>query len=111
MRDIRDDIPIGVFLMVGAGDHPRLTALRDAIGGGLMGSLVGEPEAVADVVRSLADDGISRVQLTPYTPATIELLAPHLAEPGPRARPSGPSRPTDDLRSRRVRGRRCGGRP
>jgi alkanesulfonate monooxygenase SsuD/methylene tetrahydromethanopterin reductase-like flavin-dependent oxidoreductase (luciferase family) len=79
VRAVRDDVPIGVFLLVGCGDHPRLQALKPALGEGLMGSLVGEPERVAEVVRSLADHGISRVQITPYTPDTIELLAPHLA--------------------------------
>jgi alkanesulfonate monooxygenase SsuD/methylene tetrahydromethanopterin reductase-like flavin-dependent oxidoreductase (luciferase family) len=79
VRAVRADIPIGVFLMVGCGDHPRVHALRDALGSSLMGALVGEPERVADTVRSLAAHGISRVQLTPYTPDTLALLAPLLA--------------------------------
>lgn len=79
VRDIDADVPIGVFLMVGCGDHPRLEGLRSVLGSGLMGDLVGEPEAVAAIVRGLADHGITRVQLTPYTPDTLELLAPHLA--------------------------------
>jgi alkanesulfonate monooxygenase SsuD/methylene tetrahydromethanopterin reductase-like flavin-dependent oxidoreductase (luciferase family) len=79
VRAVRDDVPIGVFLMAGCGDHPRLAQLKAVLGDGLMGSLVGEPERVADVVRSMAEHGIERVQLTPYTPDTITLLAPHLA--------------------------------
>lgn len=81
VREVDADVPIGVFLMVGCGEHRRLDALRAALGEGLMGSLIGSPEQVADVVRGLADHGITRVQLTPYTPHTIELLAPHLAAP------------------------------
>jgi alkanesulfonate monooxygenase SsuD/methylene tetrahydromethanopterin reductase-like flavin-dependent oxidoreductase (luciferase family) len=81
VRAIRDDIPIGVFVMVGCGDHPRVAALRDALGDTFMGSFVGRPEDVAAAVVGLADHGIQRVQLTPYTPATIELLAPHLSAP------------------------------
>jgi alkanesulfonate monooxygenase SsuD/methylene tetrahydromethanopterin reductase-like flavin-dependent oxidoreductase (luciferase family) len=77
--DVRDDIPIGVFIMVGSGDHPRVAALRDALDGSFMGGFVGEPERVADAVRALGTHGIDRVQLTPYTPSTIELLAPHLS--------------------------------
>ena len=49
-----------------------------------MGSLVGPSERVAEVVAGLADHGIDRVQLTPYTPDTIELLAPLLAGGVPR---------------------------
>ena len=79
VRTVRDDVPLGVFIMVGCGDHPRLQALGDTLGDSLMGSFVGEPEAVADAVRALADVGIERVQLTPYTPETITLLAPYLA--------------------------------
>ena len=79
VRDVDADVPIGVFLMIGCGDHPRLDALRDALGDGLMAGLVGDPEAVADRVRAFRDHGVTRVQLTPYTPDTLELLAPHLA--------------------------------
>ncbi len=79
VRDVDAEVPIGVFLMIGCGDHPRLDALRDALGDGLMAGLVGDPEAVAERVRAFGDHGITRVQLTPYTPDTLELLAPHLA--------------------------------
>ena len=79
VREVDADIPIGVFLMAGCGDHPRVQALDQALGSGLMGSLVGEPAAVAERILALADRGLDRVQLTPYTPDTIELLAPHLA--------------------------------
>ena len=44
-----------------------------------MAGLVGDPEAVAERVRAFGDHGVTRVQLTPYTPDTLELLAPHLA--------------------------------
>jgi alkanesulfonate monooxygenase SsuD/methylene tetrahydromethanopterin reductase-like flavin-dependent oxidoreductase (luciferase family) len=79
VRAVREDVPIGVFLMVGCGHHPRIAALQGALGDSFMSRFVGEPEQVADAVRSLGEHGIHRVQLTPYTPATIELLAPHLA--------------------------------
>jgi alkanesulfonate monooxygenase SsuD/methylene tetrahydromethanopterin reductase-like flavin-dependent oxidoreductase (luciferase family) len=79
VRAVRDDVPIGVFLMAGCGDHPRLAQLKSVLGDSLMGSLVGEPEHVAGVIRSLADHGIERVQITPYTPDTITLLAPYLS--------------------------------
>jgi alkanesulfonate monooxygenase SsuD/methylene tetrahydromethanopterin reductase-like flavin-dependent oxidoreductase (luciferase family) len=79
VRDIDADIPIGVFVLVGCGEHGRLDQLRDALGATLMGSLVGPPEQVADVVRGFADHGISRVQLTPYAPGTFEALAPFLS--------------------------------
>lgn len=95
VRAVRDDVPIGVFLMVGCGTGARIDGLRSLLGETFMGSLVGEPESVAHVVRSLADHGIERAQLTPYTPDTLSLLAPHLAashppvpHPAARTRPS-----------------------
>lgn len=78
VRAVRHDIPIGVFLMVGCGEHPRITGIKSMLGDTLMGSFLGEPEQVADAVRSLESLGIERAQLTPYTPDTLSLLAPHL---------------------------------
>jgi alkanesulfonate monooxygenase SsuD/methylene tetrahydromethanopterin reductase-like flavin-dependent oxidoreductase (luciferase family) len=79
VRAVRDDVPIGVFVMAGCGDHPRVRALGDALAGSFMGTFVGEPERVAEALHGLGDLGIERVQLTSYTPDTIPLLAPHLA--------------------------------
>jgi hypothetical protein len=83
VRAVRDDVPLGVFIMVGCGDHPRVRGLADALGDSLMGSFVGEPAKVADSVRALAEVGIERVQLTSYTPDTIALLAPYLSGGAP----------------------------
>ena len=79
VRALRPDVPLGVFVMVGCGTDPRVAALGKALSGTFMGSLVGEPERVAEVVRSFAALSISRVQLTPYSADTLSLLAPHLA--------------------------------
>jgi alkanesulfonate monooxygenase SsuD/methylene tetrahydromethanopterin reductase-like flavin-dependent oxidoreductase (luciferase family)/ketosteroid isomerase-like protein len=87
VRDVDADIPIGMFVMAGCGTHPRLSALGSALGDGLMGSFVGEPAMVAERILALADRGLDRVQLTPYTPDTVELLAPHLAGGAPGGSP------------------------
>jgi alkanesulfonate monooxygenase SsuD/methylene tetrahydromethanopterin reductase-like flavin-dependent oxidoreductase (luciferase family) len=79
VKAVRDDIPIGVFLLAGCGDHPRVHAMREVLGDSFMGGLVGEPERVADTIRSLEAEGIERVQITPFTPETMPLLAPYLA--------------------------------
>lgn len=92
VRAVRTDIPIGVFVMAGCGDHLRIDALRTSLGDGLMGSFVGEAEAVAERLAGLADLGVDRVQLTPFTPGTIEALAPHLAGSSGAAAPA-PSPP------------------
>jgi alkanesulfonate monooxygenase SsuD/methylene tetrahydromethanopterin reductase-like flavin-dependent oxidoreductase (luciferase family) len=79
VREVSDTVPIGAFLLVGAGDDPRVLAIKQSFGDSLMGSLLGEPEAVAEAIRSFADLGIERCQLTPYSAETFPLLAPHLA--------------------------------
>lgn len=79
VRAVRDDIPIGVFLMVGCSDSPRVAAMAQMLDGTFMGSLFGEPARVADAIAALVDHGIERAQLTPVCPETLALLAPHLA--------------------------------
>ena len=50
-----------------------------ALGDGLYGSLVGEPRAVADTMRSLAETlGVDRLQVTGWTAGTYAALAPEL---------------------------------
>jgi len=78
VRAVRDDVPIGVFLMAGCGDHPRVAAMKSVLGDTFMGRLLGQPESVADAIASLESEGITRVQITPYTPDTLPLLAPYL---------------------------------
>jgi alkanesulfonate monooxygenase SsuD/methylene tetrahydromethanopterin reductase-like flavin-dependent oxidoreductase (luciferase family) len=67
-----------MFLQVGVGDHPRLTQLAEMLGDSWMASFIGTPAKVADALLALEARGIERVQLTPYSPDTFELLAPHL---------------------------------
>ena len=78
VRAVRTDVPLGIFLQIGAGDNPRLTELAAMLGDSWMGQFIGEPSKVADALRSIESFGIERVQLTPYVPETFELLAPHL---------------------------------
>jgi alkanesulfonate monooxygenase SsuD/methylene tetrahydromethanopterin reductase-like flavin-dependent oxidoreductase (luciferase family) len=78
VREVRPDVPLGLFLQVGCGTHPRLTALAEVLGGSWFGSFIGEPNRVADSLLALKSHGISRVQLTPYADGTFERLAPLL---------------------------------
>ena len=78
VRAVREDVPIGVFLIVGAGDHERVRFMADALRGSLTGSLVGDARAVAERLLALEEVGISSAQLTPVAPGTFEALAPLL---------------------------------
>lgn len=74
VRAVRPDIAIGVFLLVAVGDGREVAAVADALGTNLCGRFVGEAAAVLDNLRSLADVGISRVQLTEFVPGSLERL-------------------------------------
>ena len=78
VRDIREDVPLGIFLLVGTGDDPRVAMLSQALSESYLGRFVGEPAAVADALAALTEHGIDRVQLTELAPGTLESLAPHL---------------------------------
>ncbi len=78
VREVRDDIPIGVFLMCAVGTGPEVDGVARMMGDNLIGSMVGEPSKVADTIASLGEIGISRVQLTEFVPGTHERLGPAL---------------------------------
>lgn len=70
-------VPRGIFLSVACGHDEMIGRLRDNNALGICG-LAGAPEEVAATIASLVDGRIDRVQLTPITPDTLDLLAPHL---------------------------------
>lgn len=78
VRAIDDQIPIGIFILVAAGDSDAVRQLKAGMGNGYLGSFVGAPEAVAEALIGLEALGISRVQLTETVPGSIDALAPHL---------------------------------
>jgi len=78
VRDVAPDIPITFMTFAAAGADEGVERMR-ALGGGLYGSLVGEPPAVADAMRSLAESlGVDRLQVTGWTAGTYAALAPEL---------------------------------
>lgn len=78
VRAVRGDVPIGTFMLVGAGDSEPVRALKAGLGTGFLSRFVGAPAEVADALGALADMGIDRVQLTELVPGSHEQLAPHL---------------------------------
>jgi alkanesulfonate monooxygenase SsuD/methylene tetrahydromethanopterin reductase-like flavin-dependent oxidoreductase (luciferase family) len=71
------DVPKGIFLTIACGDDEGVAQLRASGALGIPG-LAGTPQEVAQTVIELVDDDISRVQLTPATPTTLESIAPFL---------------------------------
>jgi len=78
VRNISETVPIGIFILTGAGDGPEVQALKASYGDGYLGRFVGEPARVADALQELGQLGIDRVQLTELVPGSHKALAPYL---------------------------------
>ena len=78
VRNIREDIPIGIFLLVAVGDNEAVKGMRALMGKGYLGTFMGPPQEVASSLESLEKIGISRVQLTEFAPDSHDALAPLL---------------------------------
>ena len=70
--------PLGIFLLVAAGEAPEVMALKDLFGNGYLGQFVGHPDEVARSLENLATLGIDRVQLTELAPGSHDALAERL---------------------------------
>jgi alkanesulfonate monooxygenase SsuD/methylene tetrahydromethanopterin reductase-like flavin-dependent oxidoreductase (luciferase family) len=71
-------VPIGIFMLVGAGTGPAVQGLHGALKGGYLSRFLGDASDVAAALRELGDMGIDRVQLTELAPGTHSALAEHL---------------------------------
>ena len=82
VRAARPDIPISMFVLVSVGDDPVTTSVGEAMraGGadGLFQRFFGAPEDVAESFEWLESIGISSASLSPMSPHTLEVLAPHV---------------------------------
>ena len=78
VKEVDPDMPIGIFLLVGAGDSPEVQGLRVQFGNGFLGQFVGHEEEVAGALQRLTELGIERVQLTELIPGSQHKLASHL---------------------------------
>ncbi len=79
VRHASADIPIALFMMVGAGTGPEVDDLAGMLGDNFCSRFVGEPAKVLENLRSLEAIGISRVQVTEFVPGTIENLGKELS--------------------------------
>jgi alkanesulfonate monooxygenase SsuD/methylene tetrahydromethanopterin reductase-like flavin-dependent oxidoreductase (luciferase family) len=79
VRSVHPEVGVSMLAFVACG--AGAAAMRDTIGtDGLYSTWLGEPEAVAVELRTLADLGIDRVNISQWTPGSLSALAPHLAD-------------------------------
>ncbi len=80
VRKANANIPIGIFLLIGAGESEAVQGLKAMLGNGYLSNFVGHPEDVASSLLALEETGISRVQLTELAPGSIDQLACYLGK-------------------------------
>lgn len=78
VRRVRDDVPIGTFVLAGAVPADPAAALRAPFGNGFLSRFLGEPASVAQALCDLEGLGFDRVQVTEIAPGTLEALRPFL---------------------------------
>ena len=80
VRAVNPTVPLGVLVLCSVGEDDRTRALEEKLGDSLMGGFFGPVDKVVASLRALADVGLERIQVSPFTDTSYELLAPHLGE-------------------------------
>ena len=80
VRAVNPTVPLGVLILCSVGEDDRTRALEERLGDSLMGGFFGPVDKVVTSLRALADVGLERIQVSPFTDTSYELLAPHLGE-------------------------------
>lgn len=78
VQAIRPGIELGMFVLCNAGTDEFTKGLEQTMGDNLYGRFFGSPEKVAEGLKWLAEQGISRAQLSPFDDASLDRLAPLL---------------------------------
>jgi alkanesulfonate monooxygenase SsuD/methylene tetrahydromethanopterin reductase-like flavin-dependent oxidoreductase (luciferase family) len=78
VREVNPTVPLGVFVLCSAGDDATTRAMQSALGDSFAGGFHGPAAKVAESMMSLAEFGIDRIQVSPYTESSFEALAEHL---------------------------------
>lgn len=90
VRAHRADVPLGLFVAAGCGEHPVVEILHRQLEGSVFADLFGEPSTVAAALWRLADLGLDRITVGAVSPETYALLAPALFTPQRLAAASEP---------------------
>jgi len=71
-------VPIGTYIMIAAGDDPKVRGMETALGDNFFSRFVGRPESVAQALLDLEGLGFDRIQLTPVSPGSLTAVGTHL---------------------------------
>ena len=80
VRAVSPTVPLGLFVLCSIGDDERTRSWQARLDGSFMGGFFGSPAKVASSLHDLAGSGITRVQLSPFSEQSFELIAPYLGQ-------------------------------
>ena len=78
IRDVNPTVPLSVFILCSAGDDDRTKGVEALLGDSFLGSFYGAPGKVATSMMRLADAGVDRIEVSPFTEASFSALAREL---------------------------------
>ena len=78
VQSVSPDIGLGIFVFCNVGDDSRTKDFAAALGNGLYSRFTGPPAKVAEGFEWLAEQGITRCQISPLDDASFDRLAPVL---------------------------------
>ena len=78
VRAVDPEIPIGMFVLCNAGEDDFTRGLQRSMSTSLYGRFFGPPGHVVEGLAWLAEQGVSRAQLSPFADSSFDELAPLL---------------------------------
>jgi hypothetical protein len=71
-------VPVGVMCAAASSRTSAPARTEALLGDSFMGGFFAPPEKVADALAALDNSGVVRVELSPFSDAWLDVLAPHL---------------------------------
>jgi len=78
IRDVNPSVPLSVFILCSAGDDERSKGVEALLGDSFLGGFYGAPGKVAMSMMRLAEAGVDRIEVSPFTEASFSALAREL---------------------------------
>jgi hypothetical protein len=78
VRAVNPTVPLSVFILCSVGDDARTTAVEKMLGDSFLGGFYGSAAKVSESMFRLAEAGIDRVEVSPFTEGSFATLATKL---------------------------------
>ena len=78
VREVNPTVPLSVFILCSVGEDARTTAVENMLGDSFLGGFYGSAAKVSESMFRLAEAGIDRVEVSPFTESSFATLATKL---------------------------------